>query len=104
MNKLISSIIFAALTIVASPVFAAATDTEAQAETVILYVDINNDGAEKMADLLNGVGIKKAEAIVAYRAEHGAFLAIEDLLNVPGIGPATLEKNRQAIVLGETEY
>jgi competence protein ComEA len=104
MKKLISTFIIATLAVIAAPSFAESTATTPQAEAVILYVDINNDGAEKLADLLKGVGLKKAEAIVAYRAEHGAFMAIEDLLNVPGIGPATLEKNRTAITLGETEY
>lgn len=78
-----------------------ATTETAQAETVLLYVDINSDDAEKLADLMNGVGLKKAEAIVSYREENGAFTAVEDLLMVPGIGPATLEKNRAIIRLSE---
>jgi competence protein ComEA len=98
---------FAALVVVgmsfmfSAPVFA--EDTAQTAETVILYVDINNDSAEKMSDLLKGIGLKKAQAIVDFRSEHGLFTAPEDLLEVPGIGPATLEKNRNAIVFGETE-
>ncbi|EAR08689.1 helix-hairpin-helix domain-containing protein [Reinekea blandensis] len=92
----------AILTLIA-PVWAESdTTTEtAQAETVLLYVDINGDDAEKLADLMNGVGLKKAEAIVSYREENGAFTAVEDLLMVPGIGPATLEKNRAIIRLSE---
>jgi competence protein ComEA len=56
-----------------------------------------------MADLLKGVGLKKAQAIVDYRTEYGAFSAPEDLLNVSGIGPSTLEKNRLIIRIGESE-
>lgn len=77
----------------------AATET-ATAESVVLHVDINNDSAEKLADLLEGVGLVRAEAIVAYRDEFGPFIAPEDLMNVQGIGPATLEKNRDRIQVG----
>ncbi|MFG1496719.1 helix-hairpin-helix domain-containing protein [Saccharospirillum sp. HFRX-1] len=77
--------------------------SDAGAESVVIYVDINNDGAVKMADLLEGVGQSKAQAIVDYREENGPFIAAEDLLNVKGIGPATLEKNRSKIRVGTTE-
>lgn len=39
---------------------------------------------------LPGVGPSTAKAIVAYREKYGAFLAVEDLLKVRGIGPAKL--------------
>ena len=77
--------------------------SDAGTESVVIYVDINNDGAVKMADLLEGVGQSKAQAIVDYREENGPFIAPEDLLNVKGIGPATLEKNRDKIRIGMTE-
>jgi len=81
--------------------YAAEGNTETtQEEAAILYVDINNDGAEKLADILDGVGSSRAEAIVSYREENGPFIAPEDLMNVPGIGPATLEKNRERIRVG----
>ena len=80
--------------------FAQETNTEvAQAEAVVLYVDINTDGAEKLADLLTGVGVTRAQAIIDYRNEHGPFENLEDLLNVPGIGPATLANNEERIRL-----
>lgn len=41
---------------------------------------------------LNGIGEVKAKAIIEYRNQHGKFKHIDDLLNVPGIGEATLEK------------
>lgn len=104
MSKFITSAFIALLSIIALPTYADTTETTPATEEVILYVDINNDSAEKLADLLKGIGLKKAEAIVAYRLEFGPFSAPEDLLNVPGIGPATLEKNRLAIQIGDTEY
>jgi len=93
------------LTLAALNTSALAEDSgsDAGSENVVLYVDINNDGAVKMADLLEGIGQSKAQAIVDYREVNGPFVAPEDLLNVKGIGPATLEKNRNKIRFGSTE-
>jgi competence protein ComEA len=45
-------------------------------------------------ELLPGIGPALAQSIVAYRDAHGPFNDIEDLLDVPGIGPAKLETIR----------
>ena len=63
-------------------------------------VDINSADAQTLAEGLNGVGMSKAEAIVAYRDEHGPFASAEDLAQVKGIGERTVEKNRDNIVVG----
>ena len=63
-------------------------------------VDINSADATTLAEGLNGVGMSKAEAIVAYRTEHGPFASIEDLAQVKGIGEKIVDKNRDAIVVG----
>ncbi|WP_337262887.1 MULTISPECIES: ComEA family DNA-binding protein [unclassified Serratia (in: enterobacteria)] len=57
-------------------------------------VSINDADAEELASKLNGVGMKKAEAIVRYREQNGPFTQVEQLQEVPGIGPTLLEKNR----------
>ena len=46
---------------------------------------------------LPGIGEVRAHAIVRYREQHGAFAAVNDLANVPGIGPATLEGLRDLV-------
>ena len=46
---------------------------------------------------LSGIGEVKADAILAYRAENGAFQSVEQLLEVSGIGEKTLEKLRSQI-------
>ena len=67
----------------------------AQAETV----NVNEADAETLSRLLTGVGKSRAEAIVRYRDEFGPFVTVEDLLQVKGIGKATLERNRERITL-----
>lgn len=42
---------------------------------------------------LKGIGQKKAQAILAYREEMGAFKSINDLVNVKGIGEKVLLDN-----------
>ena len=63
-------------------------------------VDINTADAAALAQAINGVGLKKAEAVIAYREQHGPFLRVEDLINVKGIGIKTIEKNREMLTVG----
>jgi competence protein ComEA len=63
-------------------------------------VNINTAGkAELMA--VRGIGEKRAEAIIAYRAEHGPFKSVDDLANVQGIGPAIIKDNRDGLTVGD---
>ena len=52
-------------------------------------VDLNGASPEQL-DALPGVGPATAKAIVDYRTRHGRFRTVDDLLSVPGIGPAKL--------------
>ncbi len=71
----------------------------AQAEPV----DINTADVQTLADNINGVGVKRAEAIVAYREEHGPFTTIESLAEVKGIGAGIIEANRDVLLLSTPE-
>lgn len=62
-------------------------------------VSINNASAEELSKVLNGVGLKKAQAIVNYRTEYGPFKALADLTQVPGIGDALLQSNLARLTL-----
>lgn len=64
-------------------------------------VDINSADARTLAQSLAGVGLVKAEAIVAYRKTHGPFMKLEDLAKIEGIGPRIIEENRDRIVFGK---
>ena len=74
---------------------------EITAPTRVL-VNINTADAEEL-ETLTGIGPALAQAIVDYRAEHGAFRSAEDLLLVKGIGEAKLEGFRAEITLEEEE-
>jgi competence protein ComEA len=62
-------------------------------------VDINSADARTIDRVLVGVGPSKAEAIVAYRKEHGSFKSADQLASVKGIGLSIVEKNRDRIVV-----
>jgi competence protein ComEA len=48
-------------------------------------IDINTATKEQL-DSLPGIGETRAEAIIQYRTENGAFVTTDELRNVPGIG------------------
>lgn len=62
-------------------------------------VSINSASAEELAKVMNGVGIKKAQAIVSYREEYGPFKTLDDLRQVPGMGGALVERNLAHLML-----
>lgn len=63
-------------------------------------VNLNTADAATIDRVLLNIGPAKAQAIVDYRKEHGAFRTAEDLALVKGIGLKTIEKNRDRIVVG----
>jgi len=66
-------------------------------------VNLNSADAETLARELNGIGTARAQAIVEYREQYGAFTSADELLNVSGIGMHILEDNRDNIVIGEVD-
>lgn len=65
-------------------------------------LDINAADAKVIAQVMEGVGKAKAEAIVAYRVKHGNFKHVTELAKVKGIGKKTVEKNRTKLTVGKT--
>jgi competence protein ComEA len=61
-------------------------------------VDINSADAAAL-ESLPGVGPATAGAIIDWRSEAGRFNSVEDLLEVPGIGPAKLEQLRDRVTV-----
>lgn len=71
--------------------------TKTAAVKAVTMVNINTANAESLASVLTGVGVTKANAIIAYRDLHGQFKSADELTAVKGIGSATVEKNRNRI-------
>jgi len=62
-------------------------------------VDINNASKTELKTL-NGVGDKKAKAILEYAKTH-CFKNIDSLTEVKGIGSKLVEKNRKMVKVGK---
>lgn len=58
-----------------------------------------NTASQAELESLPSIGPSTALKIIDYRQEHGPFQTIEALLDVPGIGPVTLDKIRDLISL-----
>lgn len=59
-----------------------------------------NEASVEELEGLPGIGPTRARAIVRWREEQGLFRELEELLKVPGIGPATLERLRPLAGVG----
>ena len=70
-----------------------------EADNGATKVSINHASAEQLAQALNGVELKKAQAIVSYREEYGPFKTLDDLKQVPGMGSALVERNLAHLTL-----
>ncbi|NWA67463.1 ComEA family DNA-binding protein [Pseudomonas reactans] len=104
----LSSLIFAFLTSL-SVTTTAAPSIKPEAPTPIATqmskaeqsakVNLNAADAETLRRDLFGIGAAKAKAIVAYRESNGPFTAVDELLEVKGVGKALLEKNRERLTI-----
>ena len=68
-------------------------------EAQVSLIDLNNADVNTLQRELAGIGKTKAEAIIAYRAEHGPFASVDELLEIKGIGKALLERNRDKLTV-----
>lgn len=82
-------------TLQAGPVFAGTSSGE-----IPQLLDINAANAATLAETLPGIGPAKAALIVQWREQNGAFKHVDQLQEVKGIGPKTVEKLRPYIRVG----
>ncbi|RMG59850.1 MAG: helix-hairpin-helix domain-containing protein [Gammaproteobacteria bacterium] len=82
------------LLLLANPAVSGGSDTP---------VDINTADAETLARVMQGVGPKKAEAIVRYREAHGPFHNVYELVRVKGIGKKTVKRNFDRLRVGNSD-
>ncbi|MBL4940765.1 MAG: helix-hairpin-helix domain-containing protein [Colwellia sp.] len=69
---------------------------EPKAVTIQQVVNLNKSTLDDLVTL-KGVGQKKAQAILAYREQIGAFKSITDLTKVKGIGEKILIDNKERL-------
>ncbi len=65
-------------------------------------ININTASARDL-EALPTVGPARAQAIIDYRERHGGFNSVEELTEIRGIGPATLERLRPLVVINNDD-
>ena len=69
---------------------------------VLLYaggsVNINTADKETLMSV-KGVGERRAEAIIRYREENGAFTSVDQLADIRGIGQSLVDSNRDTLTV-----
>lgn len=65
-------------------------------------VNINEADVKTLAATVDGIGMSRAKAIVAYRDQFGPFDSVQDLVKVKGVGKKTVEKNKDRLTVGKS--
>ena len=68
-------------------------------EQGILFPVNLNTASQAELEALPEIGPATAQNIIAYRQEHGGFQTIEELIDVPDIGPVTFEKIKDLVIV-----
>ncbi|MFA7942791.1 helix-hairpin-helix domain-containing protein [Pseudomonas brenneri] len=106
-KSVLSALVFAVLTSL-SVIATAAPSSKPEAQVPLAAqmstteqatpkINLNAADAETLRRDLFGIGAAKAKAIIAYRESNGSFTAVDELLEVKGIGKSLLEKNRDRL-------
>ena len=102
-KTLTATLLLSCLPLLSQPLLAADKPAAKPATTVTTTkesgkVNLNTASINELT-ALKGIGKKKAQAIVDFREKQGKFTTVEQLADVSGIGPATLEANRDMIIV-----
>ncbi|AVP85863.1 ComEA family DNA-binding protein [Aeromonas hydrophila] len=102
-KTLTATLLLSCLPLLSQPLQAADKPVAKPATTVTAAkesgkVNLNTASINELT-ALKGIGEKKAQAIVDYREKQGKFTTVDQLADVSGIGPATLEANRDMIIV-----
>ncbi|ELI6434162.1 MULTISPECIES: ComEA family DNA-binding protein [Aeromonas] len=102
-KTLTATLLLSCLPLLSQPLLAADKPAAKPATTVTIAkesgkVNLNTASINELT-ALKGIGEKKAQAIVDFREKQGKFTTVEQLADVSGIGPATLEANRDMIIV-----
>jgi competence protein ComEA len=67
--------------------------------SVYAAIDLNTATKEEL-EAVKGLGPAKAEAIIAYRKQHGGFKQVDELSKVKGFGEKSVDKLRSEFTVG----
>jgi len=80
-----------------------ATPTQITENSSRTTVDLNTADAKTISKSMKGIGIKRADAIVKYRTDHGPFKSFDDLSEVSGLSKkfviSHFEQLQQAFII-----
>jgi competence ComEA-like helix-hairpin-helix protein len=63
-------------------------------------IDLNTADKDTLM-MVRGVGESRAQAIINYREKYGPFGSVEELAEVDGIGQATVDANREILIVNK---
>jgi len=86
-----------------APLFLAAALALPGVASAVERININTADAAAFDRVMDGVGPAKSAAIVEHRRANGPFRSVDQLIDVRGIGLATLERNRARLVVGPAQ-
>lgn len=82
----------------------ASADGSADAAVEETAARVNINAADRVElERLPGVGPARAAEILRLRSERGGFTSVDELLDVNGIGPVTLERLRPFAAIADTD-
>lgn len=80
-----------------SPILPTPGPTVVAATTELININVASQGE---LETLPGIGPTTAQKIIDYRQQNGAFVSIEEIVNVSGIGPGIFERIKDLITVG----
>ncbi len=75
-----------------------ATEEDSEKTSIESMININTATVAEL-DTLEGIGVEKANDIIAYRKKLGGYTTIEQLMEISGIGEATFNKIKNNITV-----
>jgi competence protein ComEA len=82
--------------VVVTQILTGIPDKVIQTPIVSSLINLNEATLEQLMEL-PGIGETKANDIINFRSQNGPFKSIEEIQNVPGIGPTIFEKLKDLI-------
>ena len=102
--RTLNSLLFAVLASLsvaaqAAPPSEVSTPASVATPSASMKINLNTANAETLRRELAGIGVAKAQAIIAHRDANGAFSSVDEMLEVNGIGKTLLDRNLDKLTI-----